>query len=523
MSGSDEYYTPEQIEANKKFERATLLRDYNNAISDYYRLSKLMSEGILAQRDSANDNFDVSTRLLNKSFNFKVKLESDYLTGPQEELNTARDAILRRYPENDGGAALAALTAAQTAAQTAYKSDTTDAKKQAMDDADADLATYNAITVYREAQTAYISDTTDAKKQAMDDAKTDLDAKLIASDDNVAKKQLIFDGAQLEEAAVNQKLDGEYNDYKANLESGATQLDQPDWEENVVGVNSGGYEPTYYQFYYVNEYGFKNKHSLMGNVSSDINATCKPDPETTNYIFDVNNPIISTELSEYKEGAPLENINVRCDTAGKVVKKPGDTFAWVDAAGYKHEYPDAETWKFRHVSCGDEETAKEISNDEFDAIPTGDVMGIGDQCIPLDPDRKKELDDLLAKIESMASQLGITIDIEELKKNNSFLHSGMSGTSTNNGMSGSNGMSGGYSSNRQSGSGTIPENITLNAGVDSTRDVFVESKSTLLLGYISVVVLIIAIFYITNVDGLEIITIIMIIIFSILYFVYDVL
>lgn len=68
----------------------------------------------------------------------------------------------------------------------------------------------------------------------------------------------------------------------------------------------------------------------------------------------------------------------------------------------------------------------------------------------------------------------------------------------------------------------IPENITLNAGVESSREVFGESKSTLLLGYLVLVILMIVLFYINGIETLEGITIIIIIAFSMLYFLYDV-
>ena len=108
---------------------------------------------------------------------------------------------------------------------------------------------------------------------------------------------------------------------------------------------------------------------------------------------------------------PSMNVGTPCGAAGQVVKntESGD-MAWVDIKGYKHSFPEGTKMS---SSCA-ERNILEVSNNVYNAIPTGNSMSPIDTCMALDvnPTIWKQLNQLNSKLKSQA--VAITKEIQTL-------------------------------------------------------------------------------------------------------------
>ncbi len=140
-----------------------------------------------------------------------------------------------------------------------------------------------------------------------------------------------------------------------------------EYRDKKYYINDNGYLQTY-QGDVFNRMTKLNEIGFCPNIDSDL----KPNQE----LFD--------SLKNY-EGAPITNINFPCKGFSGVnimVKRENKTlYAWMDVKGFKRLYPDNNnSLPNKHISCPDE--FKEISPEQWDAIPDGQAMTPSQQCEP---------------------------------------------------------------------------------------------------------------------------------------------
>ena len=215
------------------------------------------------------------------------------------------------------------------------------------------------------------------------------------------KDKKSVEGLQNIENSFNKTL-AEYNQvYKQFSEDLMNKKNQLNEVSPYLGKNirnsSGG-------IYYVNNFG--NYYWYSADAWNGGN----PEGCPTDYTQLPDEQLPNGVPSQLTRG-PNMNVGTPCGAAGQVVKntESGD-MAWVDIQGYKHSFPEGTQMS---SSCA-EMNIMEVSNDVYNAIPTGNSMSPLKQCMALDvnPTTWKKLNQLNSKLKSQA--VAITKEIQTL-------------------------------------------------------------------------------------------------------------
>lgn len=139
--------------------------------------------------------------------------------------------------------------------------------------------------------------------------------------------------------------------------------------------------------YYVNNFGYTHKYSP--NAWENNNSSC---PNTT---------VSYNNMSNFQSSLPMIQ-GQPCKIAGQNIKnKDSGEEAWVDIKGIKHPYSNDDTDN-KNISC--QTNSIELSNNDYNLIPTGGAMSKTDQCLSLDvnPVLWARLQKLNAKLKEQA-------------------------------------------------------------------------------------------------------------------------
>ena len=158
---------------------------------------------------------------------------------------------------------------------------------------------------------------------------------------------------------------------------------------------------------YVNKYGFTHKYSRDAWNAND--KSCPSDTVEDN-----------GTLSKLQSGADM-GIGQVCGAAGKNIQNSQTKeMAWVDIKGKKHVYS-ANIWNSRSVNCKQRETIS-LTNDQYNAIPSGNPMTTTDVCRNLDVDPKLYLK--LLKLNKQLEHLAVELvqEIDKLEVTDAYLN-----------------------------------------------------------------------------------------------------
>jgi hypothetical protein len=198
-----------------------------------------------------------------------------------------------------------------------------------------------------------------------------------------------------------------YKQFSEDLMNRKNQLNEvsPYLGKNIRN-SSGG-------IYYVNNFG--NYYWYSGDAWNDGN------PEDCPSGYEQLPGEIPSQLTR---GANM-GVGTPCGAAGQVVKntESGD-MAWVDIQGNKHSFPEGTKMS---SSCA-QMNILEVSNDAYNAIPTGNSMSSVDPCMALDvnPTIWKQLNELNVKLKFQAA--AITKEINSLSTQDQSINSQLSQT-----------------------------------------------------------------------------------------------
>lgn len=200
-----------------------------------------------------------------------------------------------------------------------------------------------------------------------------------------------------------------YKQFSEDLMNRKNQLNEvsPYLGKNIKN-SSGG-------IYYVNNFG--NYYWYSGDAWNDGN------PEGCPAGYEQLPGEVPTQLTR---GANM-NVGTPCGAAGQVVKNTdsGD-MAWVDIQGYKHSFPEGTKMS---SSCA-QMNILELSNDAYNAIPSGNSMSSVEPCMSLDvnPTIWKQLNQLNIKLKFQAA--AITKEINSLSTQDQSINNQLSQTRT---------------------------------------------------------------------------------------------
>ncbi len=198
-----------------------------------------------------------------------------------------------------------------------------------------------------------------------------------------------------------------YKQFSEDLMNRKNQLNEvsPYLGKNIRN-SSGG-------IYYVNNFG--NYYWYSGDAWNDGN------PEGCPAGYEQLPGEVPTQLTR---GANM-NVGTPCGAAGQVVKNTdsGD-MAWVDIQGYKHSFPEGTKMS---SSCA-QMNILELSNDAYNAIPSGNSMSSVEPCMSLDvnPTIWKQLNQLNIKLKFQAA--AITKEINSLSTQDQSINNQLSQT-----------------------------------------------------------------------------------------------
>jgi len=198
-----------------------------------------------------------------------------------------------------------------------------------------------------------------------------------------------------------------YKQFSEDLMNRKNQLNEvsPYLGKNIKN-SSGG-------IYYVNNFG--NYYWYSGDAWNDGN------PEGCPAGYEQLPGEVPTQLTR---GANM-NVGTPCGAAGQVVKNTdsGD-MAWVDIQGYKHSFPEGTKMS---SSCA-QMNILELSNDAYNAIPSGNSMSSVEPCMSLDvnPTIWKQLNQLNIKLKFQAA--AITKEINSLSTQDQSINNQLSQT-----------------------------------------------------------------------------------------------
>lgn len=200
-----------------------------------------------------------------------------------------------------------------------------------------------------------------------------------------------------------------YKQFSEDLMNRKNQLNEvsPYLGKNIRN-SSGG-------IYYVNNFG--NYYWYSGDAWNDGN----PEGCPAGY-----EQLPGEVPSQLTRGANM-NVGTPCGAAGQVVKNTdsGD-MAWVDIQGYKHSFPEGTKMS---SSCA-QMNILELSNDAYNAIPSGNSMSSVEPCMSLDvnPTIWKQLNQLNIKLKFQAA--AITKEINSLSTQDQSINNQLSQTRT---------------------------------------------------------------------------------------------
>ena len=198
-----------------------------------------------------------------------------------------------------------------------------------------------------------------------------------------------------------------YKQFSEDLMNRKNQLNEvsPYLGKNIRN-SSGG-------IYYVNNFG--NYYWYSGDAWNDGN----PEGCPAGY-----EQLPGEVPSQLTRGANM-NVGTPCGAAGQVVKNTdsGD-MAWVDIQGYKHSFPEGTKMS---SSCA-QMNILELSNDAYNAIPSGNYMSSVEPCMSLDvnPTIWKQLNQLNIKLKFQAA--AITKEINSLSTQDQSINNQLSQT-----------------------------------------------------------------------------------------------
>ena len=198
-----------------------------------------------------------------------------------------------------------------------------------------------------------------------------------------------------------------YKQFSEDLMNRKNQLNEvsPYLGKNIRN-SSGG-------IYYVNNFG--NYYWYSGDAWNDGN----PEGCPAGY-----EQLPGEVPSQLTRGANM-NVGTPCGAAGQVVKNTdsGD-MAWVDIQGYKHSFPEGTKMS---SSCA-QMNILELSNDAYNAIPSGNSMSSIEPCMSLDvnPTIWKQLNQLNIKLKFQAA--AITKEINSLSTQDQSVNNQLSQT-----------------------------------------------------------------------------------------------
>ena len=198
-----------------------------------------------------------------------------------------------------------------------------------------------------------------------------------------------------------------YKQFSEDLMNRKNQLNEvsPYLGKNIRNASNGG-------IYYVNNFG--NYYWYPAAAWGDKNPDCPSDYEQ----------LPGDIPSQLTRGANM-NVGTPCGAAGQVVKNTdsGD-MAWVDIQGNKHSFPEGTKMS---SSCA-QMNILELSNDAYNAIPSGNSMSSIEPCMSLDvnPTIWKQLNQLNIKLKFQAA--AITKEINSLSTQDQSVNNQLSQT-----------------------------------------------------------------------------------------------
>lgn len=149
--------------------------------------------------------------------------------------------------------------------------------------------------------------------------------------------------------------------YKKYLEELVTRQNDiaSDIKNKVINYNDGN---TINKFY-VNSQGIARKFEADAWEGRNKNSCSDPVKTVGSDVF--------SKLST----GPSMGIGEMCMSGGINVNDAGASVAWLDNLGYKHIYRD---FRNKHASCPD--AVKELTNEQFNAVPSGHMLENSDKC-----------------------------------------------------------------------------------------------------------------------------------------------
>ena len=161
---------------------------------------------------------------------------------------------------------------------------------------------------------------------------------------------------------------------------------------------------------YVNSFGYTHKYSKDAWDSNSSNCPSKPLED-------------NGSLSQLPSG-PDMGVGQSCGAAGKNIQNnETKEMAWVDIKGIKHVYS-AEIWNSRTENCEHRDTLS-LTNNQYNAIPTGNSMTSTNNCrnLDVDPNLYKKLVKLNKVLERLA--IALVEEIDKLALTDAYLNAEM--------------------------------------------------------------------------------------------------
>jgi len=154
-----------------------------------------------------------------------------------------------------------------------------------------------------------------------------------------------------------------------------------------IKTNDGNYA-------YINDYGYTHKYSTDAWANKDISCNLDTDVLDTDSSFQL---------------GPDMGIQQPCGIAGKNIQNTQtNEYAWVDIKGYKHIYS-SDVWNTKNSGCDADVIT--LSNDTYNAIPSGTNMTSTDTCIQsdIDPNVWTQLVQLNDTLYQIAKQISVNL------------------------------------------------------------------------------------------------------------------
>lgn len=197
------------------------------------------------------------------------------------------------------------------------------------------------------------------------------------------------------------KIEDEFNDtlqhyttlyqelMKDLIQKDKAQQDVQQYFGKVVKTEKGDY-------YYVNNYGYKQEYSTESWTANS--KTCPSKPIS----------ITDDDIEKLPNGYMMD-VGQACNVSGKNIKnKDSGEIAWVDIRGVKHPYEN-NVWQYKKGSCNMEPVL--LESDEYNGVPLGVPMNANTKCdrLGLNDNVWDKLVGLNDKLITLSKQLVIEI------------------------------------------------------------------------------------------------------------------